>query len=503
MNPTPRQRDAFKATDTHRFVLYGGAGGGGKSYFLRWWCLRQLLKLYAQTGLQGIRVGLFSMDYPTLTDRQISRINREFPPELGLLRKTQTDGYNFQLLPEFGGGTIALRNLDDPSKYRSAEFAAIAIEELTENTKETFDDLRFRLRWPGIERPVLIAATNPGGVGHHWVKEFWIDKKFPKEMQALAKEFAYVPARVQDNPHLTGEYYQDLLSLPDKRRKALAEGDWSIPEGQYFTNWDRSRRAAHPSVLGQIVKPWWNHWISMDWGFRHVSAIYWHCTGDVLPQDAALLGRDWDTPRRCVFTYREHVVSLADAGIDNAGDDAGEVELARTIARLTREQVTSFFLSPDAFGQKQSAHPPAVIMGDEFRALNKSRQHAMPSIQKAVDDRVPGWRFMYSLIQSDSWFVSEMCPEALSAVPALQYDKDGPNIEDIQKTDHAYDDCGDSLRYGLFSMLGAVKKPFEVDTREKVEQVLHDFGPTQASITHTKIMYDHKKKTERYRRQYT
>jgi hypothetical protein len=65
-----------------------------------------LLKLYAETGIEGIRVGLFSMDYPTLTDRQISRINREFPEWLGALRKTQSDGYNFQLLPEFGGGRL-------------------------------------------------------------------------------------------------------------------------------------------------------------------------------------------------------------------------------------------------------------------------------------------------------------------------------------------------------------------------------------------------------------
>ena len=99
MNPTDRQREAFKATDTHRFVLFGGAGGGGKSYFLRWWCLRQLLSLYARTRIQGIRVGLFSMDYPTLTDRQISRINREFPPELGLLRKRKPMGTTSSFSP--------------------------------------------------------------------------------------------------------------------------------------------------------------------------------------------------------------------------------------------------------------------------------------------------------------------------------------------------------------------------------------------------------------------
>ena len=218
-----------------------------------------------------------------------------------------------------------------------------------------------------------------------------------------------------------------------------------------------------------------------------------------MPEQAKLLGRDWDTPRKCTFTYRELVASLAESE-----DGESEADLARTIAAKTKEHVSSFFLSPDAFGQKQSAHPPAVIMSEEVAPTEQyAATRDARCRQKAIDDRVPGWRFMYSLIQSDSWFVSEMCPEALSAVPALQYDKAGSNIEDIQKTDHAYDDCGDSLRYGLFSMLGTAKKPFEVETREKVEQVLHDFGPTQASITHTKILHDHKKKTERYRRQYT
>ena len=245
----------------------------------------------------------------------------------GPARETRTDGYNFQINPEFGSGTIALRNLDDPSKYKSAEFAALAIEELTENTKADFDDLRFRLRWPGIDRPAFVAATNPGGPGHHWVKDFWIDGKFPKEMQDLSSEFAYVPARVQDNPHLTSEYYQDLVSLPDAKRRALAEGDWSIPEGQYFTNWIKEKRAIHPTVIGQIIKPWWPHWLSMDWGFKHHSSIHWHCTGDVLPEEAKLMGRNWDTPRKCIFTFREADCLPVRGGFqrDRVGsDDCGE-----------------------------------------------------------------------------------------------------------------------------------------------------------------------------------
>lgn len=477
MKPTERQREAFRASDSHRFTLYGGAGGGGKSYFLRWWCLRQLLKLYAETGIEGIRVGLFSMDYPTLTDRQISRINQEFPDWLGTLRKTQTDGFNFQVLPEFGGGTIALRNLDDPSKYRSAEFAGIAVEELTENTKETFDDLRFRLRWPGVARPCFVGATNPGGRGHNWVKDFWIDRKFPQELKPFAGEFAYVPARVLDNPHITADYYQDLLSLPDAKRRALAEGDWSIPEGQYFTNFERAERAIHPTVLSQVMKPWWPVWMSMDWGFKHHSSIHWHTSGDVTTEDAQRMGRSWEVPRKCVFTFREKIAALAEEG-------SSEQQLAEEIGSKSKEQIKRFFLSPDAFAKKHSGNTTADILTGVLRKYG-----IRPEL--ADNDRIGGWRFMYQQIQEDRWFISEACPEALNAIPSLEYDKDG-DIEDILKTDHLYDDVADELRYGLKSMLSPGRKPASVAMEEKLAAVP---DLTQKNILRMKLMADQKGKT--------
>lgn len=459
---TNRQLEAVYATEAHSYVLYGGAGGGGKSYFLRWWCLRQLLTRWGATGIPGLRVGLFSSDYPTLTDRQISRINREFPDWLGRLRETRTDGYNFQLLPEYGGGTIALRNLDDPSKYKSAEFCDIAVEELTENSKDDFDDLRFRLRWPGIERPCFVGATNPTGKGHAWVKALWVDRKLPAELQPLASEFKYVEARVSDNPHITNKYVDTLKSLPEAKRKALLEGDWSVPEGQYFTNFERSERAIHPAILGQIIQEWWPKWISMDWGFTHHSAVYWHTAGDVMPEQAKLLGRNWDTPRKCVFTYRELIVNMRQAGSDEAHD---ETELGQQIVAMSgRDKIRRFFLDSNARARKQSGNTPADMIGTAVRA------GGLPYPEDADKDREGGWRFMYHLIQDDSWFISSMCPEALNAIPALEYDKDKGG-EDIRKVDDISDDCADSLRYGLKSYLQPRNKPQSIIEAEQLAAI--------------------------------
>jgi len=129
----------------------------------------------------------------------------------------------FTLADDYGGGIIAFRNLDDPSKYLSVEFAVIAIDEINRNPKTTFDMLRSRHRWPGIKDTKFIAGCNP--LGEAWVKNVWVKRLFPPNEQEQY-EFVYVPALPTDNPHLPPEYYKSLESLPDTQRKAYLEGNW-------------------------------------------------------------------------------------------------------------------------------------------------------------------------------------------------------------------------------------------------------------------------------------
>jgi hypothetical protein len=216
----PKQMEALEASKRFKYVLFGGSVGSGKSRWIRWSCIYWLMKYYAKYNIKGIRAGLFCEDYPSLNDRHLTKVRFEFPDWLGTFNEAK---HEFTLAPEYGSGIIAFRNLDDPSKYLSVEFAVIAIDEINRNPKATFDMLRSRHRWPGIKDTKFIAGCNP--LGEAWVKNMWVKRLFPPN-EKEQYEFVYVPALPTDNPHLPVEYYKSLESLPENQRKAYLEGNW-------------------------------------------------------------------------------------------------------------------------------------------------------------------------------------------------------------------------------------------------------------------------------------
>jgi len=222
----PKQIEAKDASKRFKFTLFGGSVGSGKSRWIRWMAIYWLMDYYSRYGIKGVRAGIFCEDYPSLEDRQISKVKIEFPEWLGRYNQQR---HEFTLAPEYGSGVIAFRNLDDPAKYLSVEFAVIAIDEINRNPKSTFDMLRSRHRWPGIKDVKFLAGCNP--LGEAWVKNMWVKRLFPKEEQEQY-EFVFVPALPTDNPHLDKSYYTALESLPETQRLAYLEGNWDAFDEQ-------------------------------------------------------------------------------------------------------------------------------------------------------------------------------------------------------------------------------------------------------------------------------
>lgn len=418
VNPTARQQEFLEMLRNHQYVLYGGAAGGGKSYVLRWALVGLLLK-WAKAGHRGVRVGLFCEDYPTLRDRHITRIEYEFPWWLGRLHKTESE---FRLHPRWGGGVLALRNLNDPSKYLSSEFAAIAVDELSRNPAGTFDRLRMRLRWPGIDRTYFLGATNPGGIGHTEVKSLWIDGVLPPELRERAPLFAFVQARAADNPYLSPTYLEELASLPEDLRRAYLEGDWNVFEGQFFKQW---RGDVHTCLPFPLPVTWRTRYVVVDFGY----GAPW--CGTFFARDDDL----WATQRIARwYAYREHY----GAGV------------------LDRDQARLLLASVQA---DRAANPDVlhVVYGDPAMHAKKPMQtvsvadvYAQEGVPllPAANERVLGWQRVrqYLAPQADGtpavlYFTT--CRNAIRTIPALVYD--AHNVEDVD-TD-GEDHAGDVLRY--------------------------------------------------------
>jgi len=225
-NFTPKQKLFLEFTKTYRYTLWSGALGTGKSRALRWIILYWLL-YWGAKGYKNVQGGLFCRTYPELNDRHLKRIKIEFPLWLGTYYEQKSE---FHLSEDYGGGILMFRNLDEPEKYFSSEWAIVGVDEITQIPKETFDILLQRNRWTGIENPKFLAVSNPVGEFSNWVREFFVEKTSKDQR---CKEAGFLKAEIGDNPYLPANYYEELSKgMDEKLKKALLEGDWYSFEGE-------------------------------------------------------------------------------------------------------------------------------------------------------------------------------------------------------------------------------------------------------------------------------
>jgi len=443
-----RQIEAYKTLFNNqcKYLLYGGAAHGGKSYFLRWIALGLGLYYSSKYNIKNVPIGLFSEDYPTLKDRQIAKIKREFPPWLGKLKEDRDEGYMFEAEEKYGAFRILLRNLDDPSKYASAEFAAILVEELTKNPVGTFEDLRFRLRYTGtrpiykdgekvgedqvmITDPKFIGVTNPGGIGHAWVRKFWIEPD-PNNLDVEQDRFVFVRSLPEDNPYTTDEYLKQLDSMPEAKRKAWRDGSWDVFEGQVFSEWNRNIHVVKPF---QIPKEW-KRYIAMDWGSNKPFAIGWYAQNydgqSFLYRELYMNKIDFEAKYNLPLTARRLARVILD--INKKSDEDYEYMIADP------SMWNKILLGEDSKIQEGESY--AEIMMDEglkmIRADN-NRQNGLNRYQEALSIKkgVPEYR------------VFSTCYDTIRTIPALIYDK--TRIEDVDTG--AEDHCYDRDRYYFMS----------------------------------------------------
>jgi len=436
--PFPRQEQFHRSRAKYR--LFGGAAGPGKTKALLWEAIRQAHEVPGSDSL------LLRRTYPELESSLLAYFRRDVP-------RSMYRRYNEakHIVTWHNGSTTRFgycRNEHDVYQYQGAEFLFIGLDELTHFTLKQWQFLTSRNRCPVPKSFACMAgASNPGNIGHAWVKALWVDRVPPPGFERPElydeRDYDFVRAKLADNPIYANDaaYHRTLEALPEHLRRAFLEGDWNVFAGQYFDVFEFGRHTVRAEELR--LEPWWPRWISIDWGFQHPSAVYWHCaipqnvTRDPRPVSRGDLAAESSRGARNtehgsrIVTYREFVQPGLSPRM-----------LAQGIAeRSGRERISDVFLSPDAFAHRTSEASIAEQLGEVLAA------NGLPRPAPADDDRVGGWQLMYQLLESDAWLITENCAKLIDCLPQLV--RDDRRVEDIRKVDG--DDPADAARYGLVS----------------------------------------------------
>ena len=158
------------------------------------------------------------------------------------------------------GSTIEFGYCDaesDVYRYQGAEYDTIRFDELTHFTESQYLYLLSRLRGANSFPKQIKSSTNPGGVGHQWVKARFIDPAPPEtEFKAGRRTRIFLPSRVQDNHFLMEsdpEYLARLNELPENQKRALLYGEWDLFEGQFFPEFRRETHVSKPSCTSSTA----------------------------------------------------------------------------------------------------------------------------------------------------------------------------------------------------------------------------------------------------------
>ena len=270
-SPTPRQQ-LFLDLKDEKEVFYGGAAGGGKSS-----CL--LMAALKYVDVPGYSALLLRRTYADLS-KPGALMDRAHQ----WLRGTGAKWNEQKKQWTFPSGAVLtfgyLENDNDKYQYQGAEYQFIGFDELTQFKESSYTYLFSRLRrLKSSDIPLRMrAASNPGGVGAGWVYERFVPEGFSPEQAREQKVFwkegeeedgrvtlrAFVPATLDDNPHLDREEYaHSLQELDAVERARLLRGDWSIQErGNILSMWDENY---HVITWAEFARVFGAHHIPLTW----------------------------------------------------------------------------------------------------------------------------------------------------------------------------------------------------------------------------------------------
>ena len=469
-------------------VFFGGARGGGKSDAM-------LGDFANHASLHGKNaVGLIVRRKRTELMEMIERSKQIYTP-LGAKFTAQDKVWKFS-----NGARLTfayLENDADADNYQGWNISYLGIEEMG-----TFPDPKpifklmatLRLGPPPIWR--FRATGNPGGPGHLWIRQRYIDPapkgckiiydtfKNPFTGETAQIERMFIPSKVTDNKYCNNpQYIAQLQASAGKRLlQAWLHGDWSVIEGAFFEEWNESLHVIKPFV----IPPSWTRFCSADWGSAAPFAIHWWAIvpddGDYMNAFESLGGGYGNVPDKMKYAgglppgamvcYREWYGSPnhSNTGLKIHAEDVarGIVERERYEPRndMGRARLSYRVIDPDACKDKGG---PSIA---ERMGYAPNYVFWQPADNMRVGRRgfLGGWDNVRARLKGNHGvpmiYFFENCEDIIRTLPVMQHDPDNP--EDLQEgEDHA----PDSVRYACMS------RPFSLRVERKPDDRVMAVGP--------------------------
>ena len=411
-------------------VLFGGAAGGGKSYG------------------QLVDALLFALKYP----RSIQLVLRRTFPELEhslimnslLIYPASVASYKVSSRKWiFKNGSVIefgfCQSETDVLRYQGAEYDIVRFDELTHFTENQYTYLLSRVRGTNGYPKQIKSSTNPGGIGHNWVKRRFIDGYEPgvEHKTEFDTKRLFIPSFVQDNKFLMNldkDYIKRLEQLPENERRALLFGEWDIFDGQVFTEWKNDIRGYKSRKFSHVIKPFeipkeWRRFRAFDFGYSKPFAVSRYAV-------------DYDGR---AYNYRE---LYGCAGKPDVGIRWTAQKIADKILELEEDETKA--------GCKITGiADPAIwnATGSAEGSIAEMMEKRGVYFEKGKNDRLAGKMQVHYRLAFDAegfpmlYFFEGKCSNMIRTLPELKYDSINPEDVDTKQEDHLYD----ALKYFLMS----------------------------------------------------